>query len=559
MKILKVKGRNFGPYGSNWIEFDFSNTTGGCYALIGQNGVGKSTIMEIIQFALFGKVANKKLKSLPNRFNQNLEVYIEIQASQKNIIIERGIDPTYFRVSVNGDASFGDKAGKLDVQDILENEIYGIPYHIFNNIISLSVNDFKSFIKMSPKDKRVIIDKIFGLSIINDMFESLKIDIRNIKEKNNELTGITNSLLSQIDRTTEELERLNQTILENDSNRSEELKQYLSKLKKMKETLDIELNELNIANKQRQFNISQIEGQIYENKSTIKKLADKLDLYKQDKCPVCENNLQTEYYKEIERKLIYETKTLETTNESLQQTLEESYQEKEKVDHKQMEIKNKLQKVDINNSLLLKELRNLENVSRRDMQTLSMKKLISQTKKELEIAQLEQKKIENKRKFYEIIEDVLGENGIKQMALRNILPHINTQIGQYIKELGLSFNLEFDEKFNAKIIQFNEEIDPSTLSTGENKKLDFAVIISIIKLMKIKFPGLNLLFLDEIFSSLDSNSVHHVLDILVKTCKELQLHIFVVNHAPLDNNVFDFLYKIEKNNQYSTIVIEKIN
>jgi ABC-type multidrug transport system ATPase subunit len=119
--------------------------------------------------------------------------------------------------------------------------------------------------------------------------------------------------------------------------------------------------------------------------------------------------------------------------------------------------------------------------------------------------------------------------------------------------------LEFNEDFDARITHMGQEINQATLSTGENKKLEFAVILAIIRIMKIKFPGLNILFLDEILSNLDAESVSAVLRILRKITDEYKLHVFIVNHAPIDNNLFDYIYRIEKYNEFSYIVKEQIN
>ena len=88
------------------------------------------------------------------------------------MVIERGVSPGIFKVEVNG--SEYDVAGKTNLQDFLETEIFEIPFHVFKNVIILSVNDFKSFITMSPYDKKLIVDKIFGFSVINQMRELVK-------------------------------------------------------------------------------------------------------------------------------------------------------------------------------------------------------------------------------------------------------------------------------------------------------------------------------------------------------------------------------------------------
>jgi DNA repair exonuclease SbcCD ATPase subunit len=100
------------------------------------------------------------------------------------------------------------------------------------------------------------------------------------------------------------------------------------------------------------------------------------------------------------------------------------------------------------------------------------------------------------------------------------------------------------------------EISSQTLSTGEMKKVDFVVLISIMKLMKMKFSNINLLFLDELFSSVDQEGVYQIVGILKETSKELGLNIFVINHAPMPHEIFDLKLEISKSNNFSSLVLD---
>ena len=99
--------------------------------------------------------------------------------------------------------------------------------------------------------------------------------------------------------------------------------------------------------------------------------------------------------------------------------------------------------------------------------------------------------------FLEIIEEVLGEDGVKNLAVKTILPGLNANIAAMGQTMHLPFHIRFNEKFDCLINHLGEEINPLTLSTGERKKADFIIIIAIIKILKLRFPQLNLLFLDE--------------------------------------------------------------
>jgi DNA repair exonuclease SbcCD ATPase subunit len=126
------------------------------------------------------------------------------------------------------------------------------------------------------------------------------------------------------------------------------------------------------------------------------------------------------------------------------------------------------------------------------------------------------------------------------------------------RRLGIPFNISFDNKFDSIITHLGEDVNPKTLSTGERKKADFAIIISLIKMMKVRFPTLNVLFLDEIFSSVDGDGVYHILGILHETIKDTKMNAFVINHTVLPSELFDKKIEISKVSGFSEITTEVI-
>ena len=172
MRIHKVEFKNFASYGNRSQIIEFDREKSDLYLVLGGNGAGKSTLAKVITYLCYGRVEGAHLRDLPNRVNKNLWGKIWLESKGNQIEIERGIAPGIFNVLINGTTY--DVAGKANLQEFLETEIYEIPYHVFKNVIILSVNDFKSFITMSPYDKKQIIDRIFGFSVINEMRELVK-------------------------------------------------------------------------------------------------------------------------------------------------------------------------------------------------------------------------------------------------------------------------------------------------------------------------------------------------------------------------------------------------
>ena len=177
------------------------------------------------------------------------------------------------------------------------------------------------------------------------------------------------------------------------------------------------------------------------------------------------------------------------------------------------------------------------------------------------IISIEQYKLLDKRnnvyKIDKTLDDILSEKGVKQLAIRTILPSLNSEILDLLGQMHLDYQVVFDEEFKASLYHMGVEIPVPSLSTGEMKKVDFVVLIAIMKLMKLKFSSINLLFLDELFSSVDPDGVHSILAILKKNSREMGLNIFVINHAPMPHEIFDWKLDIKKSNNFSSIVVDQ--
>ena len=213
-------------------------------------------------------------------------------------------------------------------------------------------------------------------------------------------------------------------------------------------------------------------------------------------------------------------------------------------------------KIEMNIKNLRDELRKIKS-GKGDEQIASLNKILANLQSDLEEFNKTKSRDEERQTWIKTLDEILGERGVKQLAIKTILPSLNKQILELLLELHLPYKVVFNEEFNASIYHMGEEISTQTLSTGEMKKVDFAVLIAIIKLMKIRFSSVNLLFLDEIFSSVDPDGVHTILSTLRKICDDMGLNIFVINHAQMPTEIFDWRIDIQKKNNFSDLHMER--
>ena len=554
MRINKVEFKNFASYGNRKQVIEFDKEQSDLYLVLGGNGAGKSTLAKVITYLCYGRVEGANLKDLPNRVNGNLWGKIWIESKGNQIEIERGVSPGIFNVSINGTEY--DVAGKSNLQEFLESEIYEIPYHVFKNVIILSVNDFKSFITMSPFDKKQIIDRIFGFSVINQMRELVKnkrkLIIDEIRTFDDEIRTLEESIQSVLLK----IEQYEEASKEKDANKVAELKKKLVSLNEMRKKLKDANDKTKVRIDENDKKYKTKSSKETELKSEINAVKKGLELYESNTCPTCNSPLDSEFHQHIKKE---KQDLLETLNAKYQKIQDEVA----KIDDSLTTLREQGRQIHVKVGQLESQMNTLKNeiielAEKDDSSSGHLKELIKEFKEKKEEKGQVKLKSEGEDYYLSILETLMGDDGIKNLAVRSILPSFNNNILVMAKEMGIPFGIRFDDKFNCTIHHLGQEISPKTLSTGEKKKVDFVIIMALIKMIKVRFSSLNILFLDEIFSSIDADGVYHIVNILHETIQEIGLNTFVINHTVLPSEYFDKKLEITKDGGFSEFTIESI-
>jgi DNA repair exonuclease SbcCD ATPase subunit len=553
MRIVKVEWRNFTSYGNRNQVLDLSGDTY-LYQIVGENGAGKTSISQVITFALYGKVEGKKLKDIPNRINGNAWTKVTLDNYGTEVVVERGLEPNLFKLTVNGTEY--DKAGSRSVQEYLEEDILGIPYYVFNNTLLLSINDFKSFIKMTPSDKRAIVDKIFGFHILNQMRDLLKNETKKVKQLLENSIGRISSLETSIQASQDEMNALSDEIIQESKDKVELLQQSLIKFESLREHHNQQIVKFKEEEETFRKTLQENSTLSASCKLQIRDLEKKLNLYQHDKCPTCESDLNSKFHEDMKKSMTAEKESAESQLEIFEKKLSDLTQDESSINDKKADLIEKGSKIKSKIETIQEQIKEL-NRNNEDKQTAALQRLVENLQNDLDLLNSEKFKTEEKITWLKTIDDVLGEKGVKQMAIKTILPSLNSEILELLHQMNLNYRVIFDEEFNASIYHMGIEISSQTLSTGEMKKVDFVVLIAIMKLMKMKFSNINLLFLDELFSSVDPDGVYSIVKILKQASKDLGLNIFVINHAPMPHEIFDWKIDITKTNNFSSLVIDK--
>jgi exonuclease SbcC len=423
MKILSIKFKNVQSYGSDEQYIKFEDT--GIFSIItGKNGNGKSSICNAIKYAIYGKIDGYTNAEFCNRENKSVWTKIELISKNKNIIIERGLKPDIFKLIIDGIEY--DKAGKRELQEYIDNEILDISYDIFKNVFVLSVNDFKSFITMSPNDKRNIIDKIFGYDILNvirnkvkNTRKNLKNDLKILEEELKFIDSSTNSIQEKIDK-------IKNSDIEDITNKQIELKNELAVLVEKRDKLthiknDFLNKESDIIKKQ-----DSIKNDYYNISSEIKTLTKSIELFKSERCPTCASVFENKKEQLIE---------LQQKYDSYVNDLKNNVEEKNHHLHIHKNIKDNILKVDNKYTEIIKSIyvltqqyQNITSKLESNNATKDLLDLLNENIKKREQLLYDKQFSYNEDEYHNMLEIIIGDDGIKKLTLNNMIPFFNSTI-----------------------------------------------------------------------------------------------------------------------------------
>ena len=537
MFFTKIEWKNIFAYGEEvqTLEYD---STGKLILLKGQSGSGKTAILSLPVLVLYGKLANVNKTSIANRVNKNGWIRGTLIKNNHTYVIERKFTPnalTVFKDDVNIE-NYGTK----DAQAYIDNEIIEIPQATFNNMISISMKKFKSFLTMSPADRKQIIDRVFNLEIVNVVYENLKKDMRDL---GNSINSDNTSLF-----------QLNQTIM----NANQELIKIQEKQKTQETQQQIDENNVKIAEnnvklqklqegykqyaqKQQEINmnIQTIKRGQIENTMSINQLQEKINLYNQEKCPTCGTSFTGANYDEIKQKLHELKAQKDEITLKLNQKLQELANNVNQVNEYLQKITTAVQTIQADTTKLQNSNYLIQQSMKVSGEYQAVQNIINKTTEQITTIKtaLEEKNqnmidMQNLCVVYSI-------EGVKQKVINNYLPLLNKEIAQNLDLLNFPYQLEFDSKFDPNLKDIGMPVPVDTLSDGEMTRVDIVVLYSLFKLLKRRYPNINILSIDELVSFLDVANSQILLKFLNNFAKSMNLNIFVVSHVNIDTECFD--------------------
>ena len=551
MKFESIEFKNVFAYGEEVQRIDYSSD-GKLILLKGQSGAGKSAILSLPILVLYGKLTKVTKSAIANRVNKHGWVRGTIIKGQHKYVIEREFSPNSLKIWKDDEEVdlFGTSAG----EDYIEKEIIEIPITTFTNMITISMKKFKSFLSLSPTERKGVVDEIFDVRIINMVFDQLKKDAKEIGASINGDNSTLFSLTSTLNNANNELLKIQQ------NNATPEAQAQIEENKKKIEELNQQLLQYNdaaqkVSEKQQENNteITNKSREVTENDMHIRTIREKINLYNQSKCPTCSSVFSGPEFDNLKKQLndVYEQKV--EKKKVLESELNELREKSQKIAEAGQKVQNGMYQIRLNINSLLNDNNLIEQKVKMSAEYQAVQNIIDQTNEQMNGVKKSIEEKTSKLLYLQKLQAVYSIDGVTKMIINNYLPLLNDEIAENLLLLGFPYTLKFDNSFRPVLKDVNFEISVETLSDGEQTRIDLVVLLSLYKLLKRKYSSINLLTIDEIVSSLDVENSAKVMQFLKVFAEENNINVFIVSHTNLDLDEFDEVIEVEKTNGFSRI------
>ena len=512
-----------------------------------RNGTGKTTIINALSYALYGKaLTNIRANNLINKTNsKGMLVTLQFEKNNNEYRIERGRGPNFFKFYVNNQESLIDESqgDSRQTQDDV-NTLLGMSHDMFKHIVALNTYT-EPFLSMRTNDQRAIIEQLLGITILSEKADTLKDQVRQTKE------AITSETLkieaiqtanSKIETTIGSLQSNQKAWLSKRTSDTMRLQEAINEL----EHLDID-SELEAHEKLQNWNehnnailalrkeLSTLEPALVRADKSVEKVNKDIVEIEDATCYTCGQELHADKKeeislrksKELEDALAYQTEItgkVKDVTVALQEigdingkpttyyeTAKEAYEHRQNVDSLKQAWESKKDEEDP----YQKQIDELNNSAIQEINWNIVNELTDFKEHQEFLLKL----LTNKDSF------------IRKKIIDQNLAYLNNRLTYYLDKLGLPHQVLFQNDLNVEITQLGQDLDFDNLSRGERNRLILGLSFAFRDVWESLYQGVNLLFIDELIDSgMDTAGVENSLGVLKKMAREREKNIYLISH-----------------------------
>jgi len=562
----KIRWKNFLSYGNHWTEIQLDQNKSSL--IIGENGAGKSTVLDALTYVLYNKPFRKiTVQQLVNSINTNhMEVEVDFTIGKNNYKVCRGQKPRIFEV-YQDDILLNQEAHAKDYQDVLEKQILKLNHKSFCQVVVLGSSSFIPFMQLPTNHRKEVIEDLLDIGIFSIMGSLLK---DRASENRKVLSNTSNEIALLQERVNMQRDYVKRIMQQKDE-AIQEKKMSIEKL-----TNDNGITELNLKDKQDE--LDNLRKEVEEEEAVRKKLnklnnldskiGDKVKRLKKeiaffeahDDCPTCYRPID----KETKIHSIENNKdSISECEEGFKKLEEEINAEQARVNHmmdvlKQIDQVNRVintynSEMNANRSVINSMQNDIDKTDKENV-NIEQKKITELNHEMLELTNNKQDQTDD-QEIISIATGLLRDTGIKSRIIKQYIPIINKLVNKYLAAMDFFVQFDLDENFNEVIkSRFRDEFNYHSFSEGEKMRIDLSLLFTWRAIAKMKnSAATNLLIMDEVFdSSLDTQGTDEFLKIINDLT--LDTNIFIISHKT-DQLVDKFtnVIRFEKHQNFSRV------
>jgi len=540
----KVRYKNFLSTGQQFIEIqlDRSSKT----LVVGENGAGKSTMLDALCFGLFQRAfRNIKKDQMVNSINEkDCLVEVEFVIGKNEYKIIRGIKPNKFEIWCNG-IMLNQDAAVRDYQKHLESTILKLNFRSFTQVVILGNASFVPFMQLSSRHRRNVVEEILDIEIfskMNFMFRS-KVQAQDelIKQSDFNSQLIEGKIDSQ-KKHIEEMSGNNQQFIDKKKleiqNAETDIGNYMLDIDRVSaERIALQneiIDETKINTKYKQ--LHNMEAKLENTCSKHKKDLQFFETH--NDCPTCQQTIDEAFKSTIIDKKKNKVIEIDSAMGQLVKEITTTETRLSKINETMIAIREK--ELLINRyETSISEIKKYITGKQSEIDELSDDKFTTGvatgqlTQLQEQLTEAESTKIKQKehKSYLDTARYLMQDTGIKTKIIKQYLPIMNQFINKNLADMDFFVNFTLDEEFNETIKSRHRDVfNYNSFSEGEKLRIDLSILFTWREIAKMKNSmNTNLLILDEIFdSSLDASGTDEFMRILTnKLAKE---NVFVISH-----------------------------
>ena len=564
----KIRWKNFLSTGNQFTEMTFNENQ--TTLIIGNNGSGKSTVLDALTFSLFGKPFRKINKPLlVNSVNEKeCRVEVEFSVGSINWKVVRGIKPNVFEIWRN-DSLLDQSSAALDQQKWLEQNVLKMNYKSFTQIVILGSSTFVPFMQLSASNRREVIEDLLDIKIFSSMSGIIKEKIRQTKDDIKVLQLKKESLTDKVQMQKNFIEELESRAAEDIKSKESNIMTLLDEENKfMHDNIKIaeELDDFNKVLKsytgatEKLRKLGNLKGKISNKVSTITK--EHKFFTENTVCPTCDQAIEETFRINRINDAQTKAKELQSGYKELEEAIKEEEERERQFTTLSQEISKLNNDISQNNARISgcqRQIRNLESEVQKLTDQLANRNTehekLETFKDNLKTTYDELVSKKDTINYYDFSYSLLKDGGVKSKIIKKYLPLINQQVNRYLQMMDFYINFTLDEEFSETVQSpIHENFSYSSFSEGEKMRIDLALLFTWREVARMKNSvNTNLLIMDEVFdSSLDGFGTEEFMKIIRFVIKDA--NIFIISHKESLYDKFLHVTKFEKVKGFSRIV-----